>query len=100
MPELRVQYTREATEDLDRIWDYTEEVWSLEQAERYVTTIRDTILMLSDMPMIAKERTDLSPPLRMYPIAKHWVFFEVTGDTLTVIRILAQRQDWQAILNA
>ncbi|MCG7859837.1 type II toxin-antitoxin system RelE/ParE family toxin, partial [Flavihumibacter sediminis] len=58
--ERRVQYSRKATLDLDRIWDYTAEAWGADQAEGYLESLRSTILTLSEMPQIARERRDLT----------------------------------------
>ena len=99
MPDLKVQYTREAANDLDRIWDYTEEVWSIAQAETYVSSLRSTIMMLANMPAMGRKRTELNPPLLSYPSAEHLIFFQLGDQTLIVTRILGQRQDWRAILS-
>ena len=99
VPDLKVQYTREAANDLDRIWDYTEEVWSVTQAETYVSALRRTIGSLAEMPEMARKRTELSPPMFSHPSAEHLIFFQVDGQTHTVTRILGQRQNWHAILS-
>lgn len=92
MRSLKVQYTHEATHDLDLIWDYTEEVWSLAQTEAYVSTLRRTIDTLVTMPEVAREHLDLSPPMRMHPSGQHLVFYTLEPDALTIVRILGQRQ--------
>lgn len=44
-----------ASEDLEKIWLYTLEFWSLEQADRYVNLILDEIEYLAKHPYAGKD---------------------------------------------
>jgi toxin ParE1/3/4 len=57
-----------------------------------------TFERLVSMPMIARERTEFSPPVRIYVHGGYLVVYRLNGTVLDVIRVLGARQDWQAIL--
>lgn len=44
-----------ASEDIENVWLYTFENWSLEQADRYVNLIFDEIEYLSENPTSGKD---------------------------------------------
>jgi hypothetical protein len=46
----KFQLTNKAVEDLANIWDYTFEVWSEEQADKYYNYLFDCFQNLSDNP--------------------------------------------------
>lgn len=98
MAERQIRYSRDATRDLDLIWDYSAETWDPVQADTYLGDLRHTIQTLSEMPRIARERKEFNPPVRIHPSAKHLIVFVADDTTLTVIRILSPRQNWQALL--
>ena len=42
----RLIYTPQAIRDIDGIWDYTAERWGIDQAELYVSALRDACYVL------------------------------------------------------
>ncbi len=87
-----------AQSDLDGIWDYTAETWSPAQAESYVRGIAETFAMLLRHPEIAREYTEIDPPVRLHPHRSHLIVYRIEADCLAVIRILHTRQHWQSLL--
>lgn len=88
----QVQLTPLAETDLEEIWRYTFERWSLEQAESYHRDLIDAFeaLARSDKlgrPCVARDG------YRRYPVGSHVVFYRETDRTLDVIRVLHQRMD-------
>ena len=98
MTERRIRYTREATRDLETIWTYGAEVWGARQATIYARALRASVETLREMPEIARERPEFTPPLRIHPSAQHLIIYFADDSALTVVRILSPRQNWQAIL--
>ncbi|MFA8387526.1 MAG: type II toxin-antitoxin system RelE/ParE family toxin [Pelagibaca sp.] len=88
--------TPAAQNDLEDIWLYTLEQWSVQQADRYTDILEDTLDRLLFMPEMARERPEFDPPVRIHPCAEHLI----EGDQLVILRILGAGQDWQAILRA
>jgi toxin ParE1/3/4 len=46
----KYRFTNEAVNDLEEIWSYTKQKWSLEQADRYYNLIIDEIEFISSNP--------------------------------------------------
>ena len=86
--------------DLEEIWRYTATHWNIEQANRYTDALARTFDTLLDMPEIAREREEFNPPVRIHPSARHVIIYRIEEDHLFIIRILAGRQNWQALLES
>jgi toxin ParE1/3/4 len=89
-----------AQNDLEDIWIYIAQQWSMAQADRYTDILEDTFERLLFMPEIARERSEFQPPVRIHPSAEHLIIYRIEGDHLAILRVLGAGQDWQAILRA
>ena len=96
---LELELTPRADQDLLDIWLYTAEAWSPLQADKYSDEFFETFQTLCSMPNIARERPDFDPPVRVHPTGQHLIVYRCDTHTLTVVRIVAQRQNWSAILS-
>jgi toxin ParE1/3/4 len=81
-----------AEADLEDIWRYTFEQWSLEQANRYHNDL------VSTMQALARgDKSGRVCPVRdgylQYAAGSHILFYRETAGTLDVIRVLHQRMD-------
>ena len=92
--------TPAARDDLEDIWLYTAQQWSMAQADRYMDILEDTFERLLFMPDMARERSEFDPPVRIHPNAAHLIIYRIEGDHLAILRVLGAAQDWQAILRA
>ena len=92
--------TPTAQRDLEDIWLYTAQTWSMAQADRYTDIIEDTFDRLLFMPEMARERLEFDPPVRIHPSAEHLIIYRVEQDQLVILRVLGAGQDWHAILRA
>ncbi|WP_018441892.1 type II toxin-antitoxin system RelE/ParE family toxin [Trinickia symbiotica] len=89
---LQLRLTPLAESDLEDIWRYTFEHWSIEQANRYH---RD---LVATMNALARgEKTGRVCIVRegylQYAVGSHIVFYRETETTLDVSRVLHQRMD-------
>ena len=88
--------TKEATEDLYRIWEYTVDTWSEEQADTYYTLLETGMTEVADAPdRIGKPYDEIYPGLRAYHVRRHMLFFilQENGRAL-IVRILHERMDY------
>jgi len=90
-----------ASEDIENIWLYTFENWSLEQADRYVNLIFDEIEYLSDNPMSGKDFGHIRKNYRCSKVKSHLIFYRFIENQseIEIIRVLHQRMDIENRLN-
>ncbi|PVD50503.1 type II toxin-antitoxin system RelE/ParE family toxin [Terrimonas sp.] len=84
-----------ASEDIENIWLYTFEHWSLEQADRYVNLIFDEIEYLADHPNSGKDFNYIRKNYRCSRVKSHIIFYRLIDkqSDIEIIRILHQRMD-------
>lgn len=97
---LRVQLSPKALEDLEDIWRYTAETWSIEQADTYVDALSHVFNIIAAMPTMARERLEFDPPVRIHVHQNHLIVYTAYDDHINVLRLLGGKQDWRAILRA
>ncbi len=81
-----------AESDLEEIWLYTAETWSLDQADSYHRAIIKAIEGLASGRNIWQKSNVLDGYWK-YRVGKHIVFFRSPDGFLDVIRILHERMD-------
>lgn len=81
-----------AEADLEEIWHYTTERWSIEQAESYTNDIFDTFERLSDGLTVGRPVSVRDGYFRALT-GRHAVYFVMRSDTVVVIRVLHQSMD-------
>ena len=93
----RFAITVEAQADLDDIWIYTAETWSVDQAEAYDIALHETFDRIAEFPSIGKKISDLEGDIHAVNHASHFVFYDT--DPIRILRVMHHRQDWQALLS-
>lgn len=84
-----------AAEDIENIWLYTFENWSLEQADRYLDLIFDEIEYLASNPTAGKDFNHVRKNYRRSKVKSHIVFYRYFDNQtdIEVIRVLHERMD-------
>ena len=90
--------TPRAQQDLEEIWRYSADTWSVEQADTYIDSLFQAIDIIGAMPSLARERSEFTPPVRIHPSGQHLIIYRIELGYLLIIRILGGQQDWQAVL--
>jgi len=91
--------SKKAVSDLDEIWLYTIEKWSIEQADRYYNLIFDEINYTCKNINAGKSMEHVRKGYRASKVKSHLIFYRVINNTIEVIRILHERMDIENILN-
>lgn len=86
--------TNKAVGDLSKIWEYTYEVWSENQADKYYDLLTGSFHEIVQNPEIGKNYDEIDSAILGLRVSKHIVFYRLaqSGD-IEIIRVLHQRMD-------
>ena len=93
MKSLPYVISKKALTDLNDIWYYTVEKWSVDQANRYYDLIFEEIGYICKRPHSGKSMDDIRKGYRVSKVKSHLIFYKVVNDIVEIIRILHQRMD-------
>lgn len=93
MKKLRIIFLEKALEDVEEIWLYTLQNWSLEQADRYHSLIYKEIDFLARNPTFGKDMGHLRKGYRSSKIKSHLIFYKYSPLEIEIIRILHDSMD-------
>ncbi len=86
--------TNKALEDLSKIWNYTFEIWSEAQDDKYYYMIIDSCEELGRKKVVGKTYPEVHDEILDYKIGQHIIFYRpIKGDKIEVARILHSRMD-------
>ncbi len=86
--------SEKALEDINKIWIYTAENWSVEQADRYYNSILDEVEYISQNFEMALDFGKIRKTYRFSKVKSHLVFFKKNKyNEIEVIRVLHERMD-------
>lgn len=87
-------------EDLEDVWRYTAETWSVAQADDYIDDLIRVFEAIATTPTLGRERPEFTPLVRIHPHQSHVIVYIIRDEGVVVLRILGGRQNWRAILQA
>ncbi len=86
--------SEKALEDINNIWIYTAENWSVEQADRYYNLIIDEIEYIVDNLDMARNFGKIRKSYRYSKVKSHLIFFKKDkANEIEVVRILHERMN-------
>ena len=91
--------SKKAISDLEEIWLYTVEKWSVDQADRYYNLIFDEIYFICKDINSGKSMEHVRKGYRASKVKSHLIFYRVQNNIVEVIRILHERMDIANRLN-
>ena len=98
---MRIKISHEALNDLEKIWFYTMETWSIEQADRYYNLLTGEIEYISANPRSGKEYSHVRKGYFRSRVKSHFIFYKLNlkDDELEIVRILHQQMDFDSRLD-
>lgn len=98
---MKYRISKEASKDLEKIWLYTFENWSQEQADRYFNLIIDEIENITRDPLSGKDYNDIRKGYYRARVKSHFIFYRVNAERqeIEIVRILHQQMDIDSRLN-
>lgn len=82
-----------AETDLENIWLYTLENWSLKQANKYYSLIITEIQSICQNPKIGKAIEEIKTEHSFRKVQSHLIVYQIKQDKIWVDRILHKRMD-------
>jgi toxin ParE1/3/4 len=93
MKALPFAISKKAVSDLEEIWLYTVEKWSVAQADRYYNLIFDEINYICKNSHAGKSLEYVRKGYRASKVKSHLIFYRILPDMIEIIRILHERMD-------
>jgi len=88
----QVTFSPAAIADIDAIWDYTAEMWGVDQADHYTDDIQNACDALAAGEKKGRP-VDVRDGYFKHAVGKHFVFFVLARQGIAVIRVLHQQMD-------
>ena len=86
--------TNKAVDDLSKIWDYTFEVWSEKQADKYFESLIASCQEIANHPDLGKNYEGISKQLLGMKTNRHIIFYRtLEKNYVEITRILHERMD-------
>ena len=92
---MRYKISEKAIEDIDNIWFYTMETWSVQQADMYYNLIFDKIEHIAEYPLLGKCYGHIRKNYRCAIIESHLIFYiyKKQQNFIEIIRVFHQSMD-------
>jgi toxin ParE1/3/4 len=92
---MRYRLTRKAAEDIRNVHRQGMQMFGRLQANNYHLSLMSTFELIAANPYIARERSEISPPVRVHPFGSHLIIYtaDSVGNVL-VVRVRHQRENW------
>lgn len=98
---MKYKLSKEVLNDLEKIWLYTSETWSKEQADYYFDLIINEIEYLSVNPKSGKDYNEIRKGYFHSRVKSHFIFYRINikNEEIEIIRILHQQMNISSRLN-
>jgi len=98
---MNYKISKQAEIDLENIWLYTFEEWSVEQADYYYDLIMDEIEYISINPKSGKDYNDVRKGYFRSRVKSHFIFYKINlkEEKVEIIRGLHQQMDIESHIN-
>lgn len=91
--------TKQADEDIVGLYLRGAQDFGEAAAERYVQGLFAVFELLAGNPHVARERRELTPPMRLHPYRSHLIAYALRDGGVLIVRVLHGRQDWLGLLS-
>ncbi len=90
---IEIRLSEAAKADLIDIWGTTFETWGPDQADTYLDDIDRALNGLTGNPLLGSDCSDIIQGVRRLITGRHVAFYQVSDETIFVIRVLHQSMD-------
>ena len=86
--------TLEADNDIAKLYSFGALTFGLAAATDYAEGLRERFYFLSEFPRVARERREVSPPVRVFPYRSHVLAYRIEDEDVVILRVLHHSVDW------
>ena len=90
---MNFEISNRAKQDLEEIFVFTIEKWSLKQAKLHYSYIFEEINVICNTPKIGMSITEIKEYHRIWKIKSHLIIYKVKNEVIYIDRILHRRMD-------
>ena len=87
-----------ARDDLDAIWLYGAETYSLDRADAYDRDLHAAFERLVPFPYLGVDVPEREDGMRTLVHASHITAYQPDTEAVLIVRVLIQRTDWMALI--
>lgn len=91
MPDYRL--TNQAAKDNGEILETSLANFGQVQVQRCAENLDATFRLLANNPLIARERQEHDPPVRIFPAQRHRIIQVIEAESVLIVRVLHNRMD-------
>lgn len=88
-----------AEQDIESIWKYTFENWSIDQADKYYNLIIEEIERICDQPEIGRSIENIKQKHRIRRMLSHMIVYKIEKEVVWIDRVLHKRMDIKGSLD-
>jgi toxin ParE1/3/4 len=92
---MTYRLTREAEADIIEIAEIGIRSWGIREAQTYHNGLFELFELIASTPEMARERGELSPPVRVQRYKAHLVMYLIQDGGVLIVRVRHAREDWQ-----
>ncbi len=90
----KFKFSNESVKDLEEIWSYTKQTWSIEHADRYYNLIIDEVEFIALNPHLGRSIDYIKEGYKSTKVKSHVIYYkQIEDETIIIVRILHQRMD-------
>ena len=94
---MSYKLSRKAEDDLIEMYIEGVARFGAAQADQYHSEIGQMLDLLSKNPRMARERIEISPPVRIHPFQSHLIVYLIENNNdILIVRIRHGHEDWQS----
>jgi toxin ParE1/3/4 len=97
---MHYRTTALADEDIIELYATGARRFGVAQAERYFTDLVSCFGLLAANKLLARERGEFTPPVRVHFHNSHVIVYLAQDDGILIIRVLDGRQNWEEYLRS
>ncbi len=86
--------TAAADADVVELFRFGTERYGLAKADDYVSGLGEALYRLAANPRMARERTEVRPPVRLYTYMAHVIVYIIEDEDVLILRVLHGSSDW------